>query len=254
MSGRLAGKRALVTGAASGIGKATAIAFAVEDARVALVDLDPTGLQNVERSINEDGGAAESFVADVADEAQIATAVRSAEDALAGLDTVIANAAVHFPDRARRVHELQLDAWTKTIEVNLTGAFLTCKYGIPCLLRNGGGSVVCTGSPNGLLGMPTLAAYSSSKAGLSALVRVIAAEYAEDGIRANAVIPGLTATPFVERLRQDAERWHAVEGKIPLRRAARPAEIASMMVFLASDEASYATGALFTVDGGRTAV
>jgi NAD(P)-dependent dehydrogenase (short-subunit alcohol dehydrogenase family) len=254
MSGRLAGKRAMVTGAASGIGKAAAIALANEDAQVALVDVNSEGLQDVEQAINEADGNARAFVADVADEEQMAEAVRSAEAALSGLDTVIANAAVHFPDRATRVHELELDAWMRTIEVNLTGAFLTCKHSIPALLRSGGGSLICTGSPNGLLGMETLGAYSASKGGLLALVRVIAAEYAGDGIRANVVIPGLTATPFVERLRRNPQRWQAVEEKIPLRRAAAPTEIASMMVFLASDEASYATGALFTVDGGRTAV
>lgn len=254
--GRLEGKRALVTGAASGIGRATALRFAVEGARVALIDTNAEGLAEVAAEI----GSAErdrvaALVADVTDAAAVEHAIGAAVDAFGGLDVIVANAAINFPDQAARVHELELEVWRRTIEVNLTGVFLTCKYALRALLRSGGGSVVCTGSPTGLRGSsPQHGAYSASKAGVMALTRVMAAEYADDGIRVNSIVPGFTETPFVKRALANPEVREAIVGQIPLRRPAAPDEIASMIVFLASDESSYATGSLFIVDGGATAV
>jgi NAD(P)-dependent dehydrogenase (short-subunit alcohol dehydrogenase family) len=153
-----------------------------------------------------------------------------------------------------RVHEFDLQAWTNTLAINLTGVFLTCRHAIPALLRAGGGSIVCTGSPNGLRGQAELSAYGASKGGVMALVRVLAAEYAADRIRVNCVIPGFTATPFVQALVDDPIARGPVLERIPLGRLGQPEEVASMMLFLASDDATYVTGATLAVDGGRTSV
>jgi NAD(P)-dependent dehydrogenase (short-subunit alcohol dehydrogenase family) len=248
--GRLAGKRIVVTGAASGIGRSTAVRFAAEGARVALVDVNEDGLEEVERLL--DGERHITLVADVSDEEQVRLALEGAESTLGGLDVAIANAAVHFGDRMARVHEFDLDTWTKTLAVNLTGVFLTCKHAIPALLRAGGGSIVCTGSPTGSRGHAELCAYSASKGGVTALVRVLAAEYAADRIRVNCVVPGFTATPFVQALVDDPVASRPVLERIPLGRPGSPEEVASMMLFLASDDSTYVTGATLAVDGGRT--
>ena len=253
-SGRLLGKRALVTGAGSGIGRAAAIRFAAEGAHVALLDVNGDNLQNVGDAIDDGDRPITYLVADVSDEGQVSSAIHEADMAMGGLDVILANAAVHHADQSVRVHELDLDAWSRSIGVNLTGVFLTCKHAIPVLQRAGGGSIICTASPTALQGAERLGSYSSSKAGVLALVRVMAAEYARDGIRVNSVVPGFTDTPFVQEVRDDPELRRRIEERIPLGRAAEPEEIASMMVFLASDESRYSTGAMFVVDGGRTAV
>ena len=256
MGDRLANKRALVTGAGSGIGRSTAIRFAVEGATVALVDVNREHVEGVAAEITALGGRASALVADVCVEEEIAAAVESGEQQLSGLDVVVANAAVspgHLEGGLARVDELDAAVWRHIVDVNLTGAFLTCKHAVRALLRSGGGSLICTGSPTGLRGM-SQSAYSASKAGVMGLMRVIAYEYADDGIRANSVVPGFTDTPFVAELNANRPARDAVVARVPLKRAAHPDEIASMMLFLASDESSYATGALFVVDGGRTAV
>lgn len=253
MSVRLAGKRAVITGAASGIGRATAIRFASEGARVGLVDVDGAGLADAVSAIEAAGGRAIALPADVCREAEISAAVQSAEQMFGGLDVAVANAAVHLAGSRVRIHELESDVWQRMIDVNLTGVFLTCKYAIRALLRNGGGSVICTGSPTGLRGKSP-GAYSASKGGVMSLARAIAYEYAPDGIRVNTVVPGLTETRLVADLMANDVSREAAMADIPLGRPGTPDEIASIMVFLASDEASYATGALFVVDGGRTAV
>jgi 3-oxoacyl-[acyl-carrier protein] reductase len=139
------------------------------------------------------------------------------------------------------------------MDVNLTGVFLTCKHGIRALLDTGGGSVVCTASPTGLYGCaPGLDAYSTSKAGVYGLIRVMAADYARDGIRVNGVIPGYTDTPMNSWV--DAAQHEALLATIPLRRQGLPEEVASVIAFLASDEARYVTGAVWAADGGMTAI
>ena len=168
---------------------------------------------------------------------------------------VVANAGVQLFGRDAPVHELDLSTWKMTIEVNLTGMFLTCKYGVRELLKGGGGSVICLGSPTGLRGTGSgFHAYSTSKAGAFGLVRVMAADYARQGIRVNALVPGFTETNLVREITQDSEACKRILQRVPMGRCGRPEEIAAVAVFLASDEASFVTGATYVVDGGETAL
>jgi NAD(P)-dependent dehydrogenase (short-subunit alcohol dehydrogenase family) len=237
----LSGKCALVTGGASGIGRAVAQRLGEEGVRVASVDVRP-------------GAPGElALIADVADEAAMRDAIAQAVQAFGALDLVVPNAAVQLTGRDARAGELELEVWQRTLDVNLTGAFLTAKHGIAALAA--GGSVVFVASPAGLYGIaPGLDAYSASKAGVAGLVRVLAADYAAAGIRVNGVLPGITETAMNHWWMDDPPRRAQIEASVPLGRAARAEEIAGAVAFLASDDASYVTGALWAVDGGLTAI
>ena len=244
--GRLAGKRALITGAASGIGRAAAVRFAREGATVTALDVDAAGL----RALSDEAGVA-SAVADIGDEEAVAATFA----AVGPLDVVVANAAVQLFGRDAAVHALDVDAWDTTIRVNLRGTFLTCKYGVRALLAAGGGSLIVTGSPTGLVGCaPGFTAYSASKAGATGLARVVAADYARQGIRSNVVVPGFTTTPLVSSIVDDDAEREKLLATVPLGRPGTPDDAAAVMVFLASDESRYVTGAVYPVDGGLTAV
>jgi NAD(P)-dependent dehydrogenase (short-subunit alcohol dehydrogenase family) len=249
--GRLSGKRALVTGAGSGIGRAIAARFALEGAKVALVDLREDVLQEACREI---GGETLALVADVSSEDEIAASVAEATAAWGGLDVLVANAGISHADDAR-ADQLDASAWRATMAVNLDGMFFTCKHGVRALLASGGGSIVCTGSPTGMFGLsPGFNAYSASKGGVMGLARVMANAYADQGVRVNALMPGFTQTGITAGAFENAATVERITAGIPLGRAARPEEIASAALFLASDEASYVTGAILAVDGGQTAI
>jgi len=252
----IAGKRALITGAGSGIGRAVAIRFAVEGARVALLSRNRRNLDAVSAEIKATGGDTLVIPTDVSVEAEVAAAVDQVVAAWGGLDAVIGVAGIElYAAGDTNVHELDLAVWQRTLDTNLTGMFLTCKHGIRALLASGGGSVVLTGSPTGLSGAAAPeTAYSVSKAGVHALGRVVANEYASQNIRVNVVIPGFIDTPINAAFMDDAAAVAELTRGIPLGRAGRPEEVAGMFVWLVSDEASYATGGLFMVDGGATAV
>jgi NAD(P)-dependent dehydrogenase (short-subunit alcohol dehydrogenase family) len=245
------GKVVLITGGARGIGFATAEALARRGASLALVDLDQAQAEAAAERIG--AGRAIGLAADVSDAAAIQRATAAAIERFGGLDVVVANAGVQLAGEDDRADRLDLDVWRRTIDINLTGIFLTCKHGIGALLESGGrGSVVCTCSPTGLFGCaPGYDAYSSSKAGVAGLVRVLAADYAPD-IRVNGVVPGYTDTPMTSWV--SPEEHEALLATIPMRRAGRADEVAAVMAFLASDEASYTTGAIWAADGGMTAI
>ena len=254
-NGRLAGKRAIITGAGSGIGRAAAIKFAQEGARVGLIDINWAAIDEVAASITASGGEALPLLADVTDEDQVANAVDEAIARWGGLDVVVANAGIELVGEDARAHELTKEVWDRTIAVNLTGVFLACKHGIRALLASGGGNVICTASPTGLYGLAAgYSAYSASKAGVYGLTRVMANDYARHGIRVNAVIPGFTNTPMTKYFMENDEEREALLRSIPLGRPGKPEEVAAVMVFLASDEASYVTGAAWASDGGMTAI
>jgi NAD(P)-dependent dehydrogenase (short-subunit alcohol dehydrogenase family) len=256
MGNRLLGKRALVTGASSGIGRATALRFVQEGARVGLVARRAAELHELAAQIRREGGEALALPADVSQEDEVADAVTQIVDAWGGLDIVVGVAGIELYERGdTRVDQLELSVWQQTIDTNLTGMFLTCKHGVRALLASGGGSVIVTGSPTGLYGGALGEhAYSASKAGCHGLARVMANEYARDNIRVNIVVPGFIDTPINAPVFADPAVVAEYCETIPLRRSGNPAEVAAMIVWLASDEASYAVGGYFVVDGGQTAV
>jgi NAD(P)-dependent dehydrogenase (short-subunit alcohol dehydrogenase family) len=249
----LEGKRAVITGAAMGMGRAAAVRFAQEGARVGLVDLNEDDARETAAAVRSVGGEALVLPADVTKEDEVAAAVERAAAEWGGLDVVVANAGVELAGEDDRADRLELSVWQRTIDVNLTGIFLTCKHGIRALLASGGGAVVCTASPTGLYGCaPGYDAYSASKGGVYGLIRVMAADYAADGIRVNGVIPGYTKTPMTNWVTPEQEE--KLVSTIPLGRPGRPEEVAAVMAFLASDETPYVTGAVWAADGGMTAI
>lgn len=193
------------------------------------------------------------LVADLCDEGQVEAAVSRCAESWGGLDTVIGCAGVQLAGEDDRADRLELEVWRRTIDINLTGMFLIAKHGIRELLKGGGGSVVLVCSPTGLFGCaPGYDAYSSSKAGVYGLVRVLAADYAEENIRVNGILPGYTATPMTEWV--TPTDYEHLMTTIPLRRAGQPEEVAEVIAFLASDRAGYTTGGVWAADGGMTAI
>lgn len=255
MTLRLQGKRAIVTGGGSGIGRAAAIRLAEEGASVGVLDVNLESAEQTTQTIVAQGGRAMALHANVADEEQVSDAVREVEKRYGGLDTVIANAGVMLFGKDTIASDLDLETWQKCMDVNLTGMFLTCKHGLRALLRNGSGSVVITASPTGVFGCaPTFTAYSSSKAGTFGLMRILAIDYVKKNIRVNAVLPGTTNSPLVTTLMENPATRAEFLGKVPMARAADGREIANVITFLASDEASYVTGAAWFADGGLSAI
>jgi len=252
---RLQGKRAIVTGGGSGIGRGAAIKLAEEGAGVAVLDINLEAAQEAAASIVDAGGNAFALRADVADEKEIENAVVQAERRFGGLDTIIANAGIMLFGRDTIATELDLETWQACMNVNLTGMFLTCKHGLRALQRNGSGSVVITASPTGTHGCaPTFTAYSASKAGTFGLMRILAVDYVKNNIRVNAVLPGTTNSPLVMTLMENPVTRAEFLSKMPMARAADPREIANVIAFLASEEASYVTGAAWYADGGLTSI
>jgi NAD(P)-dependent dehydrogenase (short-subunit alcohol dehydrogenase family) len=253
----LAGKRAIVTGAGSGIGRATAVLFAREGAKVGLIGRRREVLDDVAAEIASSGGVTLVLPADVSDENQVVAAFAVAEGAWGGIDTCVAVAGIErWQAGDDRVDRLELAVWQEIVAINLTGMFLTLKHSVRAMLKVGGGSIVVTGSPTGLTGIGVGEdAYSASKAGCHGLARVVANEVAHDNIRVNVVVPGFIDTPITARfIAQDPMAVEGFRQSIPMGRIGRAEEVAAMNLWLCSDAASYATGGYFVVDGGMLAV
>lgn len=249
MTARLEGKTALVTGAATGIGRAIADRFIAEGARVVYADRDAAGARAA--AIHENALAA---TVDISDEAAVEAAYAAVAAAGWQLDVIVANAGVQLFGHDARIADLDLATWQRTVDINLTGTFLTVKHGVRALRAHGrGGSILFTGSPTALNGEGNeFTAYSSSKAGMHGMARAVAGAYAHENIRANVVVPGYTETTLVSTISDDPASRAAIVGRIPLGRAGTPGDVEGAMVFLASDDAAFATGAEFRVDGGMT--
>ena len=252
--GRLSGKRAIVTGAASGIGRASALRFAEEGARVLAVDLGEGGLHETVAEVARSGGQAEAAVADAADEARVAALVAKCVRDWGGLEVVYANAGISGAPKT--ILELELDDWWPVLRVNLIGPFLAIKHAGRAMVAAGGGSIICTASVAGLRSGAGGTPYSASKAGVVSLVQTAAYQLAGTGVRVNAICPGLIETGMTRPIYEGA-RAAGTEHKIgqlnPLRRGGEPREIAAMAAFLVSDDASYVNGQAWAVDGGLSA-
>ncbi|MCL2780497.1 MAG: SDR family oxidoreductase [Actinomycetia bacterium] len=252
--GRFDGKRVVVTGASMGIGEATALRFVREGAKVAMISRTRSKLEAVAARAERPENAL-ALPADCADEASISAAIDQAAQAFGGLDIIVSNAAIELLSEERRVDQADLGVWRKIIENNLDGQFLTCKHGLRHLLAAGGGSVVCLGSNVGYLGMAHgEPAYSASKGGIFAMMRLMASEYIREGIRVNMVVPGLIDTPMNAPLQDDPEEMAYWTSMLPLPRAGTAEECAAAILWLASDEASYCVGTALVVDGGQSAI
>lgn len=247
--GRLDGKIAVITGAASGIGQGAARAFAREGATVGLIDRNAEALA---ATAGEIGDAAFPLVTDVTDEASIAAAFDEVRRRHGRLDVLYTCAAVQLIGEDAPVHELDIDVWQRTHDVNLRGVFLTCKHGVRLMMESGeGGSIINTGSPTGLtMSGAGWHAYSSSKAGVMALTRIMAADYAPYGIRVNGIVPGTIATTLTKPLIDDPETYAKLVAGHPIGRVGTPEDMVGIALFLASDESKFATGSHFFVDGG----
>lgn len=248
--GRLAGKVAIVTGAASGIGAATLRRFAAEGAAVVCADIDDAGATRVVEDVRRAGGAAEFRHTDVAVLADLEATVAFAVERFGGLDVIHNNAAW---SGGGYVGELDPEIWDVSIRVMLTSVFYGMRAAIPALLARGGGAIVNTSSIEAIVAEILAAPYNTAKAGMINLTRTVAVEYGRRGIRANCICPGVVETPMLERLLAVAPKpREAIADAHALGRLLRPDEIANVALFLASDEASAITGAALVVDGGLT--
>lgn len=247
---RLKGRRALVTGAASGIGRATALRLAAEGAAVFCCDIAEAGAADTAKTISSEGGRAASGAVDVARLESCEAIVAAARQALGGLD-VLANVAGIL--RPGHTHEQDPRLFDQTIAINLSGTYYMCRTALPLLLESKG-AIVNIASVAGFQGVPYNAAYGASKAGVIGLTQALAAEYAKRGVRVNCVCPGGVLTPMtqagfnVENL--DLSLMARIAPLMP--RVGRPEEIAGVVAFLASDEAAYVTGSAYRIDGGQT--
>jgi len=250
---RLKDKVALITGAGSGIGRASAIRFAQEGARVVVVDWKPQGGQKTVAKIRAQGGEAIFVEADVSRDEDARRMIQTAVRAYGGLHVLFNNAAIQVFGTLPDTSEAD---WQRVMDVNLKGVYLGCKYAIPQMIAQGGGSIINMSSALGLVGDPDLPAYGATKGGILAMTRSMAQAHGRQGIRVNAICPGDVETPIVEEYfahqpdPEEARRRIAAE--YALGRIARPEEIANVALFLASDESSFITGTYIVVDGGLT--
>ena len=247
--GRLEGKRALITGSASGIGRAAAKLFAKEGARLTLCDIKLEENNELAEEIRSTGGEALSIHTDVGDPEAVQTAFERSIKAFDGLDVIYNNAGGATANDGR-ITEIELEEFWHSIRLNLFGTVLGCRYGIPHLVASGGGSVINTASIRALIGTAGADAYTSAKGGITALTRALALQWAHANIRVNAISPGVILTDRVRQLLSDDD---PIRAKTPLG-PSQPEEVAPLAVYLASDESRQVTGAILPMDGGAGVV
>src|SRR5215471_20397222 len=255
MAGLLDGKSALITGGGGGIGRAAALAFAREGARVAVADAVEAAAQETVGLINKAGGQAMTLTGDVTDARVVEAMVKSVVAAFGRLDCAFNNAGIagfQVDASGKKTAEWSEAAFDRMIAVNLKGVWLCMRYELPQMQSQGGGAIVNTGSIAGLAGLPTSSAYVAAKHGVIGLTKTAAIEYAEANIRVNAVCPGFIKTPMTEETMR--RRGEAILAQVPFHRMGTPEEIAEMVVWLCSDRASYVSGAAYNVDGGWMAI
>jgi len=250
----LDGKVSIVTGAGSGIGRATARLFSRNGARVVVADVsDSDGVETV-RQIVEDGGDSLFVHVDVAKSEEVMGLVETTMDHYGRIDILFNNAGVTIP---ARVTETSQEMWQRSLDVNLKSVMLGCKYALPEMINNKGGSIINTASMLGLVVSPAQASYCSAKGGVVMLTKQVAIDYAQYNVRVNCICPSEVNTPmhrtFVEQSSDPEATRRRLMERIPLGRVAEPGEIASVALFLASDDSSYITGVALPVDGGLTA-
>jgi meso-butanediol dehydrogenase / (S,S)-butanediol dehydrogenase / diacetyl reductase len=248
---RLHGKAALITGAGSGIGEAMAVLFAQQGAKVAVVDWDLGAANRVAEQISRDGGDAVAILADVSRAVDAERMVHQAVRHFGAFDILCNNAGIGI---AAVCHETSEADWDRTMGVNLKGVFLGCKYAIPHFLERGGGVICNTSSAAAQAAVPNRAAYCAAKAGVLGLTKSIAIDYADRGIRCNALLPGTVESPWIERIvaqQADPEAQRKLmQARQPIGRMGRPDEIARAALYLCTDDSSFVTGTGLVVDGG----
>jgi NAD(P)-dependent dehydrogenase (short-subunit alcohol dehydrogenase family) len=255
MAGRLEGKVALITGGASGQGRVAAVRFAAEGARVALSDVNEEGGVQTMHMVQENGGEAYFVRGDVSAEGSARDMVEAAVRKYGALHILYNNAGIVGANIDGDVTQLSVEAWDRILNINLRGIFLCSKYGVPALMQAGGGSVINTASIAGLIGSPFAGhAYTASKGGVIALTRAMAMAYARHKVRVNAICPGGVETPMTAHFKATASQWQQYIDSHPIGRVGTPEDIVHLAVYLASDESSWVTGSIFTIDGGRTAM
>lgn len=246
---RLKDEVALITGGASGIGRATAELFAREGARVAVADYDPYG-RDIVQAITTAGGQAIFLTADVSDSAQVTKMVDAALQAYGRIDILFNGAGILYYGTVLETDE---QAWNRVIRINLTGTYLCCRAVLPHMIRQGGGSIVNVASTVGAHdACANAVAYVTSKGGVTMFTKAMAIDHAKQGVRVNALVPGATDTPMIRKA-LTPEALEALAASHPIGRLGRPEELAKAVLFLASDDASFVTGTAMYVDGGQTA-
>jgi len=252
---RLSDKVTIVTGAAAGLGRAVAARFALEGASVVIADINETAGASLADELKCKGLKAIFVCTDVSREQDVKALIAATLDCFGRIDVLHNNAGVLLNDCDHPVHQLSVETWDYVMDINLRGAFLCARNVVPEMMKQGSGSIVYLGSPTAIAGCaPRLTAYSTSKAGIMGLTRVMAAAYARNGIRVNAIIPGTMETPMNRYILADEAMREEFREAVPLGRLGTPSDIEGIAVFLASDEASYCTGGFYACDGGLTAV